>query len=482
MTDSAATSELHSLSAAELAPLLKGREISPVEVLRSVLARRDATEPQVHAFVSTTDEVALAEARQAESEISSGSYRGPLHGIPLAVKDNIAVRDTVTAAGAQFLAGNVTGEDAHAVQRLREAGAIVIGKTNLHELAFGSTTINPHFGTTANPWRLDSIVGGSSGGSAAAVVAGHAPLALGTDHAGSIRIPASLCNVVGLKPTHGLVSVRGLVGSRNVTADHVGPITRTVRDAAAMLDVVAGYDARDPLSIDRPPAGYVAALEGEGLDGKRVGVPANFYFDLIDPEVETLVRAAIGQLESLGADLVEVRVPDLDQMVAVRVALGAEGLAFADPYLRTVPDQFSDHLRRTLLALYFVPARDLARGNRVRRLMHEQFAAIFREVDLLATPSTCVAAFPITARTVGSLDRRTGDTVDVPADRSLIRATWPSNLTGLPALSVPAGFTEAGLPVGLQLTGRAFSETSLLAAAYAFEQATKWFNRRPPLS
>jgi aspartyl-tRNA(Asn)/glutamyl-tRNA(Gln) amidotransferase subunit A len=475
------TAALHTLTLSELGSLLRSREVSPVDVVQASLDRMESTEPELQAFISRTGDSALAEARQAEAEIAAGDYRGRLHGIPFAVKDNLAVRGTVTTAGARFLADNTTADDAEAVRRLRQAGAVVVGKTNLHELAFGSTTINPHYGTTRNPWRLDHVAGGSSGGSAAAVASGQVPLALGTDHAGSIRIPAALCGIVGVKPTHGLVSVRGLVGSRNITADHVGPMARTVADAAVMLDVLAGHDPLDPCSADRRSGNYSAGLSPEGLAGKRVGVPTSYYFDLIDREVETLVRAAVSRLEQLGATVVDVRMPDLEAMVGARVALGAEGLAFADPFLRTVPEQFSDELRRTMMALYFVPARDLARASRVRRLLQERFAATFEEVDLLATPSTCVAAFPVEAPTVGSWDRRNGQDVEVPSSRSLIRATWPTNLTGNPAVSVPAGFTAAGLPVGLQLTARPFEEALLLSAAYAFEQTTTWSARHPSL-
>lgn len=473
--------ELTALTAGELARRIQARDVSPVEVVDQTLARVAATEPLINAFISLVVDQARADASVAEAEIAAGNYRGPLHGIPLAVKDNIAVRNTITTGGAKFLEDNTTPDDAEAVRRLRAAGAIVIGKTNLHELAFGSTTINPHFGTTRNPWNLDCVAGGSSGGSAAALAARQAPLALGTDHAGSIRIPASLCNVVGLKPTHGLVSVRGLVGSRNVTADHVGPMARTVADVAAMLDVIAGHDPRDPLSLDRRAGDYTAALQGEDLRGLRVGVPANFYFDVIDPDVEAIVRTAIDQLERFGATLIETRLPDMEAMVGVRVALGAEGLAFADPYLKAAPEQFSDELRRTLLALYFVSARDLARGNRVRRLLTNELAAVFNDVDVLASPTTSTAAFPVTAKTVTFRDNRTGGDVDVPAGRSLIRSTWPTNLTGQPAISVPAGFTAAGLPVGLQLTAAAFDEATLLRTAYAYEQATGWVHAVPNL-
>jgi aspartyl-tRNA(Asn)/glutamyl-tRNA(Gln) amidotransferase subunit A len=234
------------LSALELARLVAAREVSPVELLRAVYARLDATEPVWRCFVARTERAALVEAQSAEHDILAGRYRGPLHGLPLAVKDNIAVADTVTAAGARFLADNLTPDDAHAVARLRAAGAIVVGKTNLSELALSSTTINPHFGTTHNPWDTTRVAGGSSGGSAAAVVGRQVPLAIGTDALGSIRMPASLCGIIGVKPTHGRVSNRGIVAATNITIDHIGPLTRTVADAALMLEAMAGYDPLDP--------------------------------------------------------------------------------------------------------------------------------------------------------------------------------------------------------------------------------------------
>ena len=474
--------DLQHLSALELGRLMHDGHVSPVEVVDSALARIDETDSAYNAFISRTDDEARAAAREAETEIRRGDIRSPLHGVPLAVKDNIAAAGTVTTGGTAFLSNNVTAEDAEAVRRLREAGAIVVGKTNLHELAFGSTTINPHYGTTRNPWNLDHIAGGSSGGSAAALAGGQVALALGTDHAGSIRIPASLCNVVGLKPTHGRVSARGLAGSRNVTADHVGPMARTVADTAAMLDVIAGYDPQDPLSIKQEAPSFSDALRDGALVGTRVGVPENFYFDVLDPTVEQAVRTAIDELERLGAELVDVRVPDLGQMIAVRVALGAEGLAFADQYLRTVPEQFSTELRRTLLALYFVTARDLARANRVRRLLVEEFDAVFNDVNLIAAPTTATAAFPIDARLVQFRDARTDEDVAVPAGRSLITLTWPTNLTGMPAISVPCGFTPGGLPVGLQLIGRAFDDARVVAAAHAYEQSQTWVTRWPDAS
>jgi aspartyl-tRNA(Asn)/glutamyl-tRNA(Gln) amidotransferase subunit A len=474
--------DLLELSALELARLIETREVSPVDVVQETSRRLDATEPILHAFVLRLEEEALAAARAAEQEIAAGRYRGPLHGIPVAIKDNIAVAGTVTAAGTRFLDDNVTPDDAEAVRRLRAAGAIVVGKTNLHELALGSTTINPHYGTTCNPWRTDCIVGGSSGGSAAAVAGRQVPLALGTDSAGSVRMPATVCGIVGLKPTHGRVSVRGLVASLTVTTDHIGPMTRTVADAALMLDAMAGHDPQDPFSRDRPLPRYADALGAADLRGVRIGVPTNFFFDLADPAVVAGVRAAIGELERLGATTSEVTIPDLEEMMEIRVGLGGEGLAFVTPYLRAHPERFSPELRRRLYANYFITAGDYARTNRVRRLVQERFAAAMQHVDLLATPTAAVVAWPQPDQAVAVHDYRSGEDTTLSAGVALRRLTAPANFTGLPAITVPCGFTTAGLPIGLQLMARPFEEARLLAAAHAYEQATPWHTRRPALA
>jgi aspartyl-tRNA(Asn)/glutamyl-tRNA(Gln) amidotransferase subunit A len=471
--------DLLALSALELAQAIERRSLSPVELVRAVYSRLDATEPRWHCFVLRTADTALTEARQAETEIAAGRYRGPLHGLPVAVKDNIAVANTVTAAGAQCLRDNWTPHDAEVVRRLRAAGAIVVGKTNLHELAMGSTTNNPWYGATRNPWAPDRVPGGSSGGSAAAVAGRQVPLALGTDSAGSVRMPASLCGIVGLKPTHGRVSLRGLVASMIVTTDTIGPMTRTVADAALMLETMAGYDPHDPFSIDRPSSVYRAAL-GRSVRGLRVGVPTNYFFDLCDPEVEAGVRAAIREFARQGALVREVTIPDLEEMMHARAGLSGEGLAFIDPHLRAHPEQISPALRARLYAAYLVLAGDYARANRVRRLLMERFAAVLREVDLLATPTTIVPAFPIDADTVPVHDFRRNTDTELPWTTALVRNTAPANLTGLPSISVPAGFTRAGLPFGLQLTARPFEEELLLAAAHAYEQATQWYTHALP--
>lgn len=467
------------LTALELAGLIERRAASPFEVMRAVQRRLDETEPFLNAFISRRDDEALEEARAAEAEITAGRYRGPLHGMPVAIKDNIAVAGTITTAGAKFLNENLTPEDAEAILRLKTAGAIVVGKTNMFELAVGNRSINPHYGDAHNPWGANHDAGGSSGGSAIAVAARQVPLALGTDAAGSVRMPASVSGIVGLKQTQGRVSVRGIVASQNVTVDHIGPMARTVADAALLLETIAGHDPSCPTSADCPVPTYRAALR-EDLSGLRVGVPANYFFDLLDPEVESGVRAAIRVLEELGAATQLVHIPDLEDLMAARTALSAEGLALHDPWLRAHPELYGNELRRRLLANYFIPSRDLARANRVRRILKERFAAVFEKVDLIAAPTTPIVSFPLDATTAAVRVSKTGEIVERPTSVLMMRLTSPGNVSGLPAITVPGGFTPAGLPIGFQLFARPFEEELMLGAAHAYEQATRWYTRVPP--
>ena len=471
--------ELYELTALELGPKIAAREVSPIEVIRAVQRRLDETEPFLNAYISRTDEQALADAARAEQEIVDGHYRGPLHGVPIAVKDNIAVAGTFTTAGSKVLSGNLTAEDAEVVRRLRAEGAIVVGKANMAEMAASGRSINPHYGDARNPWGPNHDASGSSGGSAISVAACQVPIALGTDSGGSVRMPASVTGIVGLKQTHGRVSARGLIACSNVTGDHIGPMARTVADVALVLETMSGYDPLDPTSADRAVPSYREALRTD-LKGVRVGVPTNYYFDLMDPEVEAGVNAAIGVLEQLGASLVRVTIPDLEELMQARMGLSAEGLAFHDPYLRAHPELYSDELRRRLLANYFIPARDLARANRVRRIMKERFAAVFQQVDLLATATTVSPSIKLTDSTVTLRDNCTGEMVESSFTSSMTRLTSPTNSTGLPSISVPGGFMAAGLPIGFQMIARPFEEALLLGAAHAYEQATEWHTRRAP--
>jgi aspartyl-tRNA(Asn)/glutamyl-tRNA(Gln) amidotransferase subunit A len=471
--------ELTDLTALELADQIGSKAVSPMEVIAAVHRRLDETEPFLNAYITRLDEAALAQAKEAELEITAGHYRGPLHGVPVAVKDNIAVAGAVTTAGSKVLANNLTTEDAEVVRRLRAAGAIIVGKTNMFEMAAGPRSTNEFYGNARNPWGPNHDASGSSGGSGITVAARQVPLSLGTDAGGSVRMPAAVTGTVGFKQTHGLVSARGLLASGNVTGDHIGPFGRTVADVALILEAMAGYDAGDPTSANRPVPAFREALRTR-LTDVRVGVPTSFFFDLLHPEVEHGVRIAIGVLEQLGATVVPIDIPDLEDAMAARVPLSAEGLALHDPYLREHGELYSEPLRRQLLANYFIPGRDLARANRVRRLIKERFQAAFQKVDLLATPACVTPALPLTDQTITVKNFRTGELEEGPIARIMVRMTAMFNSTGLPAISVPAGFTDGGFPIGLQLVGRAYEDALVLGAAHAYEQATNWHTVKPP--
>jgi aspartyl-tRNA(Asn)/glutamyl-tRNA(Gln) amidotransferase subunit A len=460
---------------AELAPALARGDLSPVEVTRTALDRCAQLEPTLDCFITLEPEAALAQARAAEAEIRAGRYRGPLHGVPLAIKDNLATAGLRTTGGSTILADYVPTADAPAVARLRAAGAIVLGKTNLHELGMGGTSINPHYGPSRNPWNPDLITGGSSGGSAAAVAAGLCPAALGTDAGGSVRIPASLCGVVGVKPTHGRVPIRGCLGAANPTVDHIGPLTRSVADAALVLHAIAGVDPADPTTVAAPSLPEPLDLTGD-LTGLRVGVPRDYYWDGVDPAVALPVRTAIDQLAALGATLVDVNLPDQTILIDGTAGLAGERVAYYRDWMQERLADYGHDVQVSLLVGQFVPASDYALALRARRVLAERYATVLATVHLLATPTTVVAALPIAqADTTRSLD----PALEAPP---LAHNTRPANLTGLPALSVPAGFTADGRPVGLQLIGRAFDEATLLRAGAAYEQATDWHRRHPPIN
>ncbi|HEX5415355.1 MAG TPA: amidase, partial [Chloroflexota bacterium] len=377
-------------------------------------------------------------------------------------------------AGSKILADYVPAEDAPAVARLKTAGAVILGKTNLHEFGMGATSVNPHYGASRNPWNPDFITGGSSGGSAAAVAAGLCLAALGTDAGGSVRIPAALCGIVGLKQTHGLVPIRGCLGASNPTVDHIGPLTRSVPDAALVLRAIAGPDPRDPTTENVPPLPGKLDLSG-GIAGLRIGIPTVHYFEGLDAEVETVVHGAIAELGRLGASLVEVSIPDHAVLLDGVAGLNAERLVYHRNWMASRLADYGLDVQASLLAAQLIPAADYTLALRVRRMLAERYQAVFRQVDLLATPTVVTPAYPIADAEVATADSLLKETPP------LARNTRPANLTGLPAISLPAGFTSGGLPVGLQLIGPAFGEGKLLRAAAAFEAGTDW-NRRPPVT
>jgi aspartyl-tRNA(Asn)/glutamyl-tRNA(Gln) amidotransferase subunit A len=466
--------EPYQLSLSAAAAQIEARELSPVELTDSVLGRIDAVEDRLNAFATVTADVARKAAADAEQEIMAGTYRGPLHGIPLGVKDLYETAGIPTTSSSQVRAGFVPADDAAMVAALLGAGMVMVGKTHTHEFAYGATTP-----TTRNPWDPERVPGGSSGGSGAAVAAGECMVGLGSDTGGSIRIPAAVCGTVGLKPTYGRISRRG-VASLSWSLDHVGPLTRNVVDAAHVLAATAGFDRADPASVDVPVPDYVAELAAaadRGVRGMRVGVPGNFYFDHVDPEVEASVRAAIGVLERLGATLVEVTVPYAAQYRAVSMGiLAPEAASYHQQDIRANPELYTAEVRVALEAGELVLATDYINALRIRTLIQQAWKAMFDGIDVLAAPSVPIPA-PRADQDVISWD---DGLTERPTD-SLVRLSSPANITGLPALSLPTGPTAAGLPVGMQLIGRPFAEGTLLAAGQAFEAATDTVGRLAPL-
>ena len=459
------------LSLSEAAALIQARSVSPQELTEDYLRRIERLNPRLNAYVQVTGDRARADARRATDEIASGTYRGILHGVPIGLKDLYDTAGICTAGGARILADRVPERDSTVARKLREAGAVLLGKLNTHELAFGVTTNNPHFGATRNPWNLDAIPGGSSGGSGAAIAAGLAAATTGTDTGGSIRIPASLCGCVGLKPTYGRVSKAGVL-PLSWLLDTAGPIARTVEDAAMMLQAMAGYDTDDFSTVPVPVDDYVAALGG-GIRGLRLGVPRGYFYERLDEDVRTAVEEALEVLRGLGAEVREVQVPDFGPVI--QPAFGvvvAELLELYGEEFRTRPEYFGADVAGILQQ----GAPDGVSIAAVLRMMYDLTHAmrgVLTDVDALVTPTTPVAATPIGQDVV-----EYGGTRE-PVIFAFIRCTFPFNATRLPALSVPCGFTRANLPIGLQIAGRPFDETTVLRIGHAYQQATDWHTRQP---
>lgn len=445
----------------EAAEALRGRRISSLELTTAALGRIDRLNAAFRLFITVTGELAVNQARQADAELAAGRDRGPLHGIPIAVKDLFATRGVRTTAGSLVYQDLVPGQDAAVVARLAAAGAVMLGKLNMHELAYGITSANPHFGAVRNPWNAERSPGGSSGGSGAAVAAGIAYAALGTDTGGSIRIPASFCGTVGLKPTYGRVSRQG-VFPLAWSLDHVGPLARSVRDAALVLNAIAGYDRRDATSARHPVVDFVPE-DGCSIRGLRIGFPESVFFEKLDADVESSVRGAIARAQSIGAEVKSVKVPDMAAMnTAARVIQMGEASALWEPHLGN-RRQFGPDVLALLDQGRLLPATDYVHAQRLRKRMQREFAQVWSTVDCLIFPTT-----PNTAPRVGqNTIKLAGREEDVRlATTRLVRGM---NLLGLPALSMPCGLSADGLPVGLQIVGPPFDEATVLRAGAALE-------------
>ncbi|MBI4279502.1 MAG: aspartyl/glutamyl-tRNA amidotransferase subunit A [Armatimonadetes bacterium] len=470
-----ATATLPSDTIAGLAALIRRRQVSPVEITRMVLDRIAAVDRRLNSFITVCADEAIQAARAAASEIARGRYRGPLHGVPVSVKDLMAMRGHRLTGGSKILADHVPDFDATVVARLREAGTVIVGKTNLHEFAYGVTNNNVHYGPVRNPWDTSRIPGGSSGGSAVAVAAGLGAGTLGSDTGGSVRIPAALCGLVGLKVTYGRVSRHGVL-PLSWSLDTVGPLAWTAEDAAILLRAIAGADPRDPSSSDAPVPDYQGGLRG-GIRGLRVGRPRQYMFDLVDSEVAAAVEEAIGVLRSLGAEVEEVSTPWLDDAISAAAAIvHAEAAAYHLAWLRTRPQDYGDEVRERLLVGTSLPAVAYVQAQRTRSLLIAQMEVVWRAVDVLVAPTTPAPAARIGDATVPVNGR------EMDVRTTFIRCTYPVNFLGLPSISVPCGFTRAGLPVAFQIIGRPFAEDVLLRAAHAYQQQTDWHVRRPPLA
>jgi aspartyl-tRNA(Asn)/glutamyl-tRNA(Gln) amidotransferase subunit A len=465
--------ELCGLTVARAARALRARELSPLELTEAYLARIAKLDPRVNAYVTVTAERARDDARRATEELAAGRSRGPLHGVPIALKDLFETAGIRTTGGAKIHGEHVPARDCTVAARLRDAGTILLGKLNTHEYAFGVTTNNPHFGPTRNPWNLEHIPAGSSGGSGAAIAAGLATATTGTDTGGSIRMPASVCGVVGLKPTYGRVSKAGVL-PLSYLLDHAGPITRTVEDAALVLNAIAGYDPADPTTVRAPVPDYTVELRA-GLRGLRVGVPRAHFFERLDDEVRAAVEEAIAELRRLGADVRDVDVPGVGEALAATFAIVVpEAQEIHAQAIRTRPADFGADVR-ALLESTPPDTASVMSALRARDALSAAMRATLESVDLLVTPTT-----PIVAARIGEEIVRYGG-AEEPILNAMIRCTAPFNATGLPALSLPCGFTRAGLPIGLQLAGRPFDEITVVRAGHAYESATGWHERRPPL-
>lgn len=460
--------DLTRLSIAEAGRRIAARDLSPVDLTRAYLERIESVDGRINSYITVTAERALDQARALEAEIAGGQRRGPLHGIPLALKDNIDTAGVLTTAASGVYADRVPTEDAECVRKLREAGAVFLGKLNMHEFAYGGTSAVTHYGPVHNPWDLDYNPGGSSGGSAAAVAARLCAAALGTDTAASVRFPASCCGVAGLKATHGLASIRGIIPLSEMH-DHVGPLARSVEDCALVMSALAGFDPLDPVSIEAAPENYHAAI-GSDVRQLRIGILREPFFTDLDPEIDAAVRAALDVLVGLTSGRmrdVAISTPDTYAL------LDAETHAYHAPLLEDAAKRalYTPLTRERVTGGASVPVTVYLEQRRRMQIARNTIGATFADVDVLVAPTNMVLPQPIQ------------EVLRDPArEGSLIRNTLPFNVFGIPAISVPCGFTRAGLPIGLQIIGPRLGEAPVLALAHAYEQATEWHRREPPLA
>ncbi|WP_455378943.1 Asp-tRNA(Asn)/Glu-tRNA(Gln) amidotransferase subunit GatA [Petrachloros mirabilis] len=485
---------LHKISLVDLQKKFTAGEVTASEIVRAYFLRIGQVESKVKAYVTQTKEPAVIKAAELDEKLKGWRKTKPLTGMPIAIKDNICTKGVVTTCSSRMLQHFIPPYDASVIARLRAQDYILLGKANLDEFAMGSSTENSSFGPTRNPWNLQCVPGGSSGGAAAAVAADECAAALGSDTGGSIRQPAAFCGVVGLKPTYGRVSRYGLVAFAS-SLDQIGPVTKNVADAAFLLGAIAGYDPMDSTSANTPVPDYMKALRKKDLKKLKIGVPMEFFSEGLDPEVERAVRVAIEELKNLGGEVKEIQLPRTDAAVAVYYVIATaeassnlaryDGVKFGlraketkdllDLYMKTRQEGFGSEVkRRIMLGTYALSSgyydAYYGKAQAVRTLIRQDFEAAFNEVDLIATPVTPTPAFKLGEKSEDPLQMYLSDIYTISV-----------NLAGLPAISLPCGFSKAGLPIGLQLIGRAFEEETMLRAAHAYEQSTQWHVKRPTI-
>ena len=467
--------ELRALTLILVRDAFAAGEVTSEAVTRAAIEQAERFDRDYALFITFMPDEALEAARAADQARAAGKPIGPLPGVPLSVKDNIDTAGIRTTGGAKIFRDRVPTEDATVVAKLKAAGASSLGKTNMHEMAMGGTSTNPHYGAVRNPWAPDRIPGGSSGGAAAAQSLQIGYAALGTDSGGSVRMPASLCGLVGLKQSHGLVSLAGCMPTGTWSTDHIGPLTRTVADASLMLSIMQGFDPRDSDSANRAPE---PSKTYQTLEGITVGLPEKFFWEELDPEVERVCRHTVRVMQEFGARVLPVQVETIDLLQVSRLAMVAESFVYHEPYLRDHLEDYGEDIRYRILSGQYVLASDYVRATRVRRLFVEEMSRSLDSVDFLAMPTMPVPATPIGAKTTMVDGKEVA--ISGVGGSTLGRNTSPGNQAGVPAISIPVGLTESGLPIGFQLMAGAFQDLKLLEVA-RFMEGVIGFDTTPPV-
>lgn len=461
------TNQIVSHSLKEIGELIRKKVISPVELVERTFKRMDEIDPHINAFITVDKEQIMQDAKRAEKEINEGNYKGPLHGIPIGLKDMIYTKETRTTMGSEIFDQFIPEEDAFVVQKLKEAGAIITGKQNTHQFAYGPTGDRSFYGPVRNPYDTTKMTGGSSSGSAAAVATGMNFGALGTDTGGSVRIPASFCGIVAMKPTYGRIS-KNSIFPLSWNLDHVGPMTRTVEDNVLLLNAIQGYDINDPNAIKVDSEDFSQGLK-DGIKGIKIGIPRAFFYEHVHPEITENVNKQIETLKELGAIVQDVSIQDIAQYYdAQRTILCSDAYALHKERLEQYPDNWDDEVKERLYTAVDVMGYEYSHALQTRQLIKRRFEETLEEVDVLLTPTVPILPINIDSRHV-DIDKYNEEHIRW----SILKLTSPTNLTGLPSLSVPSGFSQAGLPIGVQFIGRDFSEAFLYRVGYALEQALK---------